>query len=79
MISFWHQYPTICSFAAYFIFSAFVSGMPAPEAKDGRGYTWLYNSLHKLSGDFSDLIQAKLKGLPDPPSMLKPDDPNQKP
>lgn len=45
-------------FALYYVFSAFVSGMPAPDEKSGNGYKWLYASLHTLAGN---LVQ--LRGL----------------
>ncbi len=44
---------------AYFVFSAFVSGMPDPTAGSGVGYRWAYASLHVLAGDLSQFIGSR--------------------
>ena len=44
---------------AYFVFSAVVSGMPAPAADSGTGYKWAYHSLHVLAGDLSAYIGSR--------------------
>ena len=32
-------------------FSAFVSGMPEPDATSGKAYKWAYNSLHAFAAN----------------------------
>lgn len=44
----------------YFIFSAFVSGMPEPSASSGTGYRWAFHSLHLLAGDLSQMIGSRI-------------------
>ncbi|MGN6593967.1 MAG: hypothetical protein ACTHJX_13795 [Terriglobales bacterium] len=41
----------------WYIFSAAVSGMPAPGEASGAGYRWLYHSLHLLAGDLARLLR----------------------
>lgn len=47
---------------AYFVFSALVSGMPAPKPTASTGYVWLYNSLHALSGDLREVAAKYIPG-----------------
>lgn len=44
------------------IFSAFVGGMPAPDQTSGKGYRWIYGSLHLLSANLD-----KVGGAINPP------------
>lgn len=39
-------------------FSAFVSGMPAPDDKSGKGYRWLYGSLHVFAANLDKVGQS---------------------
>jgi hypothetical protein len=41
---------------SYWVFSAIVGGMPEPEKRDGRGYCWLYKSLHILAGNMTTAL-----------------------
>jgi hypothetical protein len=43
----------------YFVFSAFVSGMPEPDPQASLAYRWAYNSLSILSGDRSKWIGSR--------------------
>jgi hypothetical protein len=45
---------------AVWAFSAFVSGMPAPDDKSGKGYKWLYSSLHLLAANLDKVSQGAL-------------------
>lgn len=45
----------------FYVFSAFVSGMPEPDANASRNYRWTYHSLHILAADLSHLIGSRLK------------------
>lgn len=53
------KHQVVWTLISYWSFSAFVSGMPAPKPTSGTAYEWLYNSLHKLSGDLSDYFASK--------------------
>lgn len=44
--------------AAWYVFSAVVSGMPDPGPASSTGYQWAYRSLHVLAGDFSNFLKA---------------------
>lgn len=46
---------------AYFVFSAGISGMPEPSSSSSVGYSWLYHSLHILSGDLSSLFGSRIQ------------------
>jgi hypothetical protein len=57
-------------FGLYYAFSAFVSGMPAPDTKSGNGYRWAYGSLHTLAGNLT-----QVRGLLQNGNSSKPTDP----
>jgi hypothetical protein len=46
----------------WYVFSAFVDGMPKPDEKSGKGYEWAYASLHSLAGRFKTVLQATRNG-----------------
>lgn len=51
--------------AAYYFASAIISGMPAPSATDGKGYRWLYSTLHLFAANFGNIAaQWKNGGNP---------------
>jgi len=50
--------------AAYYFFSAFVSGMPDPDSTSGKGYMWMFKSLHILSGDLASGLASKIPQVP---------------
>ena len=58
---------------AYWLFSAFVSGMPKPKGDDSQfWYGWFYTSLHTLSGSLQQAarnpsIQKIINPNGDPP------------
>lgn len=43
------------------LFSAVAGGMPAPDSTTGKGYQWLYSSLHLLAANL-DKVAPKLNG-----------------
>ena len=45
------KHPIGATLAAWYLFSAFVSGMPDPTAANGPAYHWLFRSLHLLAGN----------------------------
>jgi hypothetical protein len=47
----------------WYVLSAVVSGMPAPEANAAVAYRWAYRSLHVLAGDFSQYLQSSPLGI----------------
>lgn len=53
---------TVWVMAAWYVFSAVVSGMPAPGANSGAGYQWAYHTLHVLAGDFGQFIGSGKNG-----------------
>ena len=57
-------HPAIDAIAAFWAFSAFVGGMPAPTDKSGSGYVWFYNSMHILAGNLTSAMQSKFPNLP---------------
>jgi len=51
--------------SAYYFASALISGMPAPVSTDGKGYRWLYSTLHIFAGNFGNIAaQWKNGGNP---------------
>ncbi len=48
---------------AYWLFSAFVGGMPAPEAGDSKTYRWAFQSLNILASNVSRAFSDKIPGL----------------
>jgi hypothetical protein len=48
---------------AFWIFSAFIDGMPPVCATDGKGYRWLYSSLHSLAGNIFTAFAGKVPGV----------------
>lgn len=63
MLAFLQQHSFWSGVALVWVYSAFVSGMPAPDDKDGKGYRWLYNSLHSLAGNITTALGSKIPGL----------------
>jgi hypothetical protein len=57
VIAFIAAHPAPSALAVYWLFSAVVSGMPAPVAASGLGYRWAYSTLHALAGDLSGYIK----------------------
>ena len=57
-------HPAIDAIAAYWIYSAVVGGMPAPDANSSKFYIWIHNSLHILAGNLSAAVAAKYPNLP---------------
>jgi hypothetical protein len=41
----------------WYVFSAVVSGMPAPATASSAAYRWLYHSLHLLAGDLERFLR----------------------
>jgi hypothetical protein len=65
MIQHIHQYPFVfagITIALYWVFSAFVSGMPQPGPTASTAYVWAYTSLHALAANIDKL--AAQKGIP---------------
>lgn len=58
------QHPAVFAIVAYWMFSAFVGGMPAPEETDGRKYRWAHDSLHILAGNLTSAIAQRYPQLP---------------
>lgn len=48
----------VLAFAAYWLFSAFVSGMPEPTPVSSLAYHWLFTSLNTLAANLYDVFQA---------------------
>jgi hypothetical protein len=60
-----HQYPFVFTgivIALYWVFSAFVSGMPQPTLTSSTAFIWLYTSLHVLAANVDKF--AAQKGIP---------------
>ncbi len=49
----WIDHNALALMAAWYVFSAVVSGMPQPAEASGVAYRWAYHSLHILAGDLS--------------------------
>lgn len=60
IIAFIAAHPAPSALAAYWIFSAVVSGMPEPVPASGVGYRWAYGTLHALAGDVSAYIRKQV-------------------
>lgn len=54
------QHPAVFAIGAYWVFSAFVGGMPAPSEKSSPAYTWMHDSLHILAGNMTTAFQSRL-------------------
>jgi hypothetical protein len=54
-----HQF--LLGVGSLWAFSAFVSGMPAPDSTSGKGYRWAYGSLHVFSANLDKFAQSYLK------------------
>jgi hypothetical protein len=63
MLQLIQQHPYTAGAVALWIFSAIVSGMPEPEATDGKGYRWLYSTLHSIAGNLKTAFGGKIAGL----------------
>lgn len=61
-----HPFQTI---AAYWVFSAFISGMPEPAPTASVAYIWAYKSFHMIAGDVASAMQARYSNLL-PPSQI---------
>ena len=57
-----HQHPALYALVGYYIFSAFVSGMPSPSDKSSMGYVWAFNSLHTLAGNLGRVVMRNGNG-----------------
>lgn len=63
MHNFWaHAGSYITGAAGLWVFSAIVSGMPAPDQSSGKGYRWLYGTFHALAANLD-----KIAGGVNPP------------
>lgn len=51
---------------AYWVFSAFVGGMPAPESGDSKAYRWAFQSLNILASNVTRAFSSKIPGLNPP-------------
>jgi len=67
MIHFLMQHEFWTAVVAYWIFSAAVSGLPAPAANDQAWYVWLYSFCHTIAGNISNVVGNKIPGLKIPP------------
>lgn len=63
-MTFLAQHEAILAIAGYWVFSAIVGGMPAPDTTSGRGYLWAYNALHILAGNLTSAVSARYPALP---------------
>lgn len=60
--------------AAYYFVSAAISGMPAPDSGDNKGYRWLYSTLHVFAANFGNVAtQWKNGGNPLGPVVAQTD------
>jgi len=53
------QHQVLATLLGFWVFSAVISGMPAPLPNSSRGYTWLYGSLHILAANITNAMQKK--------------------
>lgn len=64
----------IAVLGVYYFASALISGMPAPASTDGKGYRWLYSTLHIFAGNFGTIAaQWKNGGNPFGPVVASAD------
>ena len=56
MVEILTQHSGALTIVGYWLFSAFVGGMPEPLAASPAVYGWLYKSLHILAGNLSNAI-----------------------
>jgi hypothetical protein len=48
---------------AYWLFSAFVGGMPAPTEESSTAYKWAFQSLNILASNLTRAFTDKIPGL----------------
>lgn len=58
------HHSAIITITAYWLFSAFVGGMPLPDATSSALYRWIHDSLHILAGNLNAAVAAKYPQLP---------------
>ena len=56
------QHPAVIAIGAFWVFSAFVGGMPDQDESSSLTYKWLYRSLHILSGDLKNAVASRFPG-----------------
>lgn len=61
-------HPVYLGIAVYWVYSAAVSALPAPDSADGKGYNWLYKFLHTIAGNISAAFGSKIPGIEPPKS-----------
>lgn len=64
MIALIQAHPYGFTISIYYVFSAGVSSMPAPDSTSGNGYVWLFKFLHMIAGDISAAFASKLPQIP---------------
>jgi hypothetical protein len=63
MINFFSQHQILFGVIVMYAFSAIVDGMPAVVPTDGKGYRWLYSSLHSFAGNIFTAFAGKVPGV----------------
>lgn len=68
IILFIKDHELIIVMVLYWFFSAAVSAMPMPTDKSTVKYTWLFGTLHTMSGSVGRVMAMRY------PGMMKPED-----
>jgi hypothetical protein len=66
VLQFLFHHVLVVGFAAYWLFSAFVSGMPEPSPASSFAYHWLFASLNALAANIADVIRVRFPRAPVP-------------
>jgi hypothetical protein len=64
IIAFLQAHPTTSTLVAYYIASAFIGALPAPQATSGMFYNWFYKFLNTLGGNLSRAFATRVEGSP---------------
>lgn len=59
MNHFFEHHQVMCTLVGYALFSSMISGMPSPDDKSGKGYVWLFNTLHLLAANLGRIPQVR--------------------
>jgi hypothetical protein len=64
LIQFFNEHQVLCSLAAGYIWSAFVSALPAPSAQSGPLYKFWFSFFNLLAANISRAQNTKVESSP---------------
>jgi len=64
IIAFLQAHPTSSTLVAYYIASAFIGALPAPQANSGMPYQFMYKFFNTLGGNLTRAFASKVESSP---------------